>query len=171
MVYYILWRLILLAKISKYYGSGNEIGMQQPQPMKMSTTSPALVSLLLAAKSCIKEVSAIGEAHQLSLDEWLILDALNANEGLTMSQLQQHCVGAASSTTRAVDRMVERALVFREIGQADRRQVFVHISALGKSTYSAMAHELSDIEQQLKQQFADATIAQETLRAVLEKLS
>lgn len=144
--------------------------MQKSQPRKID--SPAvLVPLLRAAKSCFKQVAAAGERHELSVDEWLILDALSSADGLTMSQLQQHCVGAASSITRAVDRMVEHALVFREVGQADRRQVFVHISTLGDSTYTKMSCELGSIEEQLNQELQDANIDPATLKAVLKKFN
>ena len=144
--------------------------MQKSQPTKIDST-PVLIPLLLAAKSCAKEIAAAGERHELSVDEWLILDALSSSDGLTMSQLQQHCVGAASSITRAVDRMVERALVFREVGQADRRQVFVHISTLGDSLYTKFSRELGRVEEQLNQELQDANIDPATLKAVLEKFN
>src|SRR5690625_7389364 len=82
-----------------------------------------------------------------------------------MSQLQQRCVGAASSITRAVDRMVERALVFREVGQADRRQVFVHISTLGGSLYTQFSRERGGVEEELNQERQDADIEPATLTA------
>ena len=144
--------------------------MQKSQPTKLDST-PVLIPLLLAAKSCVKEIAAAGERHELSVDEWLILDALSSSDGLTMSQLQQRCVGAASSITRAVDRMVERVLVFREVGQADRRQVFVHISTLGDSLYTKISRELGRVEELLNQELQDADIDPATLKAVLEKFN
>ena len=67
--------------------------------------------------------------------------------------------------------MVERALVFREVGQADRRQVFVHISTLGDSLYTKISRELGRVEEQLNQELQDADIDPATLKAVLEKFN
>src|SRR5699024_1492141 len=149
-------------------GSGNELDMQKSQPTKIDST-PVLIPLLLAAKSCVKEIAAAGERHEFSVDEWLILDALSSSDGLTMSQLQQRCVGAASSITRAVDCMFVLALVLRGVGQSYSRLVFVHISTLCDSLYTTISRELGRVEVQLNHDLQDADIDPATLTAVLEK--
>src|SRR5699024_8268752 len=132
---------------------------------------PVLIPLLLAAKSCVKEIAAAGERHEFRVDEWLTLDALPSSDGLTMSQLQQRRVGAASSITRAVDRRVELAMSFREVGTAARRQVCVHISMHGDFLCTKSSRELGRVEELLNQERQDAYIDPATLKAVLKKFN
>lgn len=136
-----------------------------------SETPVILRSLLLSMKSCFDMVADTGESHEITPDEWLILDALRKHDGMTMSQLRQNTLSAGSSLTRAVDRMVSRSLVFREVGQADRRQVFVHISDLGRSYHDAMNGDLLILEQAIRDQFSNEDTAPHTFQALLEGIA
>ena len=150
-----------------------EISLESdPAPSDDAAETPVILrSLLLSMKSCLGMVADAGEAHEITPDEWLILDALKKNDGMTMSALRQNALSAGSSLTRAVDRMVSRSLVFREVGQADRRQVFVHISDLGKSYHDALNGDLLILEQAISDQLRNDDLAPHTFQALLEGIA
>lgn len=136
-------------------------------------SSSVLVSLISSMKSCLNAVSVAGQTHDISPEEWLILEALQEKDGLTgltMSEFRKNSIGGASSLTRAVDRLVSRALVFREIGQQDRRQILVHISALGRSVHADMNHDIQKLERDIKEQFLAKGIDPQKLTHVLGEI-
>lgn len=99
-------------------------------------------NLLLGAQAASAALAAIATRHDLTVDDWLILDALDAADGLAMSEISRQTLASGASLTRAVDRLVTRSLVYRTPGAVDRRKVEVRISTLGRERHAAMRDEV-----------------------------
>lgn len=83
--------------------------------------------------------------QDLSLDQWLVLDCLTG-AAQTMTDLADYVGITGPTLTRIIDRLVSKALVYREVEAGDRRKVRVHISARGRTVHAKAADELARIE-------------------------
>lgn len=92
-----------------------------------------------------KEAGVALSAEGLSLDQWLVLDALIGSPQ-TMTDLADYLCITGPTLTRIIDRLVSRALVYREVESGDRRKVRVHIASRGKAAHAKTAEELALIE-------------------------
>ncbi len=95
--------------------------------------------------SAVIEREVAGE--DLTLDDWLVLEALGASPGLTMAELRAQTLTAAPTLTRVVDRLVARAAVFREVDADDRRKVRVNLSKRGAALHSRLLAAVRPAEQ------------------------
>ncbi|BDY30000.1 MarR family winged helix-turn-helix transcriptional regulator [Mycolicibacterium mageritense] len=85
--------------------------------------------------------------EDLTLDDWLTLEALGSSPGLTMAELRAQTLTAAPTLTRVVDRLVARALVFREVDADDRRKVRVNLSKRGAALHTRLLTTIRPAEQ------------------------
>jgi DNA-binding MarR family transcriptional regulator len=68
----------------------------------------------------------------VSVEQWRILRALSDGHGHSMTDLAGAVLMPHPTLTKAVDRLVDDALVYRRQDVADRRRVVVHLSDLGR---------------------------------------
>ena len=69
----------------------------------------------------------------MSLDEYDVLFQLRrAGHPMAMAELADHVLISRPSTTRVVDRLVERGFLERWHDEKDRRRVLVQLSAAGR---------------------------------------
>lgn len=87
--------------------------------------------------------------HGLTLDQWLVLDAL-AGGPQTMTDLADHTCITGPTLTRVVDRLVSIAAVYRELDAADRRKVRVHMAARGRGVHEQSSEILAGIEDEVR---------------------
>ncbi|MDO5629987.1 MAG: MarR family transcriptional regulator [Mobilicoccus sp.] len=80
----------------------------------------------------------------IGVQHWLILDHLAGREGATMGDLAEAAAIPAATVTRAVDRLVDHALVYRSLGVEDRRQVLVRITDRGRGMRDEWSQVLAD---------------------------
>jgi DNA-binding MarR family transcriptional regulator len=73
------------------------------------------------------ELSADG----VSVEQWRILRALSDGRGHTMGDLAEAALMPHPTLTKAVDRLVDSALVYRRQDPTDRRRVAVYLSDRG----------------------------------------
>jgi DNA-binding MarR family transcriptional regulator len=71
-------------------------------------------------------------AEGVTLEQWRILRALSDGHGHSMSDLAETVLMPHPTLTKAVDRLVDDALVYRRQDTADRRRVAVYLSGLGR---------------------------------------
>ncbi|MDJ0458027.1 MarR family transcriptional regulator [Arthrobacter sp. NQ7] len=102
-----------------------------------------------------KKATEALSAEGLSLDEWLVIDALTSAPQ-TMTDLADYLCITGPTLTRIIDRLVSKAFVYREVEPGDRRKVRVHIASRGKAAHSKTAEELAHIEDAVKTAHADA---------------
>ncbi len=74
----------------------------------------------------------------LNVDRWRVLALLCSDGGSSMSHLGERTRITPPSLTRAVDRLVDDALAYREVDFADRRRVLVHVSARGRRVHGRL---------------------------------
>lgn len=86
-------------------------------------------------------------AENLTLDHWMTLEALASTEGLTMAELRDRTGTPAPTLTRVADKLVSLALIYREVGEDDRRKVRVFLSARGKSLHKRVAADIRVAEE------------------------
>lgn len=85
----------------------------------------------------------------LTLDQWLVLDALAGSRGSTMTGLGTDTRLTGPTLTRVVDRLVMTALAFREVDSADRRRVRVYLSPRGRAAHRRVSGKLTELEREL----------------------
>jgi DNA-binding MarR family transcriptional regulator len=71
-------------------------------------------------------------ADDVSVEQWRIVRALSDGHGHSMSDLAEAVLMPHPTLTKAVDRLVDDALVYRRQDGADRRRVAVYLSDLGR---------------------------------------
>ena len=64
-------------------------------------------------------------AHDLTIQQWILLTALWRNDGMTISQLANYYRVKEPTASSLVDRMEAKGLVVRERSTEDRRKVIV----------------------------------------------
>lgn len=85
----------------------------------------------------------------LSLDQWLVIDALAKDGGLTMADLADQAMVTGPTLTRVVDRLVSNAQVYREVDANDRRRIRVYLSRRGRSAHQRIAAKVENVEREL----------------------
>ena len=71
-------------------------------------------------------------AEGVSVEQWRILRALSDGHGHSMTDLAEAVLMPHPTLTKAVDRLVDDAVVYRRQATADRRRVAVYLSDLGR---------------------------------------
>ncbi|WP_280182985.1 MarR family winged helix-turn-helix transcriptional regulator [Nocardia cyriacigeorgica] len=102
-------------------------------------SAPSLTTLLLTTA---RELTAAVERHLaetgLGIDDWLAIATLASAPELTMTELRNRTLTSAPTLSRVTDRLVSKALVFREVDAADRRRVRLHLSKRGTELYQKL---------------------------------
>ncbi|HLT83329.1 MAG TPA: MarR family transcriptional regulator [Phototrophicaceae bacterium] len=115
------------------------------------------------------QADAALRAHDLSYDQWRVLERLALAGPRAMSELRSEARLTGPTLTRVVDRLAETALVYRDVDPADRRRVVVHLSDRGRRLYDALRPDLGRLVRD-----ALAPLSPEeaqTLGRLLERLS
>jgi len=81
--------------------------------------------------------------HDLTVEHFRALRLLAAVEGATVGELAARTGTTPSSTTRLVDRLVERNLAYRRPAPGDRRSVLLTLSDTGREVWEALVLRLS----------------------------
>ncbi|GLW04973.1 transcriptional regulator [Microtetraspora sp. NBRC 13810] len=84
-----------------------------------------------AERSVNRGLSAALAAEDVNVDQWRILQALADGRGHSMGDLAEAALMPHPTLTKAVDRLVDRALVYRGHDPADRRKVAVFLATRG----------------------------------------
>ncbi|QRY63036.1 MarR family transcriptional regulator [Gordonia sp. PDNC005] len=130
----------------------------------LESSTDLVKNLLLGAHATAASLAAIGTNRELTVDEWLILDALGNADGLSMSTLSRRTLASGASLTRAVDKLVTASLVYRAPSATDRRKVEVRISELGRERHAEMSDEVRALDSTLRSLMgADADIVADVL--------
>ncbi|MBF6454618.1 MarR family transcriptional regulator [Nocardia cyriacigeorgica] len=102
-------------------------------------SEPSLTTLLLTTT---RELTAAVEGHLsdtgLGIDDWLVIATLATEPELTMTELRHRTLTSAPTLSRVTDRLVSRALLFREVDAADRRRVRLHLTKRGAELHQKL---------------------------------
>lgn len=87
-------------------------------------------------------IPALAE-HDLTVEHFRALRLLAAVEGATVGELAARTGTTPSSTTRLVDRLVERNLAYRRPAPGDRRSILLTMSDTGREVWQSLVDRLS----------------------------
>jgi len=93
------------------------------------------------------QAEAVLREHDLTYDQWRVLQRLALTGPRTMRELRTEVRLTGPTLTRVVDRLAETALVYRDVDAADRRRVVVHVSDRGRRLHDALRPDVGRIEQ------------------------
>jgi DNA-binding MarR family transcriptional regulator len=96
-----------------------------------------------------RRIEAALTPHQLTIDQWRVLDQLSDGEGHPMSGIATQVVVPGPTLTKIVDRLIESALVYRRVDDADRRRVLVFLSERGHSLHDQIIPVVTQIEREI----------------------
>jgi DNA-binding MarR family transcriptional regulator len=116
--------------------------------------------------SRIEEILA---EEELTLDQWRVLRTLTEAGPLSMSDLGGCTHITGPTVTRVADRLVERALLYRDVDAADRRRVLVHVAERGRALCRTLAPRLDEAERTGLSALSESEAT--TLRRLLERLT
>lgn len=132
-----------------------------------SRTAGSLSLLLTRATRMVTErVAEVLRREGLSLDQWLVVEALAERRGLTMAEIAATTMATGPTLTRIVDHLVLTAVAYREVDPDDRRRVRVYLSTRGRATHRRIAGKVRAVEDDI---LAMAVVG-EDVRATLDRL-
>lgn len=105
--------------------------------------------LAMAMRTVTSRIEAVLKPEGLSLDQWLVIEALAKQRGLTMAELATRTMATGPTLTRVVDRLVSTATAYREVDAEDRRKVRVYLSPRGRLAYRRIATKVRKVERDL----------------------
>ncbi len=68
----------------------------------------------------------------ITVDQWIILDRLNRNDGVSQSEIAGMTLKDAPTVTRIIDLLCKKNLVERTQDNGDRRRLNIRLTAQGK---------------------------------------
>ncbi|WP_033294700.1 MarR family winged helix-turn-helix transcriptional regulator [Amycolatopsis jejuensis] len=117
---------------------------------QLDTAEASLIrTLTRTAREVTLRIEPLLKAEGLTLDGWLVLDALAAGDGLTMTELAGRTLVTGPTLTRVVDRLVTTAAAYREVDVEDRRRVRVYLAPRGRSAHQRASAKLAEVEREL----------------------
>lgn len=125
------------------------------RPVETQSDVRLVRTLTRAARRVTAKVEPVLKSAGLTLDQWLVIDALAAARGSTMTELAAATLVTGPTLTRVTDRLVLTAVAYREVDPADRRRVRVYLSSRGRATHRKVTAKLADLEQTLVADIAD----------------
>ncbi|GAA1973311.1 MarR family transcriptional regulator [Amycolatopsis minnesotensis] len=116
---------------------------------RTAATESLITALTRATRAVTTRIARTLETEDLTLDQWLVVDALSRQRGLAMTDLAERTMATGPTLTRVVDKLVSTAAVYREVDPADRRRVRVYLSPRGRALHKRIAVKVRDAEREL----------------------
>lgn len=76
--------------------------------------------------------------HDVTPEQWIILDELWRNDGLTQLKIAQATFRQQTSTSRILDNLVKRDLVYRASNPFDKRSNLIYLTEKGKGLQKSL---------------------------------
>ncbi|GAA2053211.1 MarR family winged helix-turn-helix transcriptional regulator [Williamsia deligens] len=112
-------------------------------------STPLILLLARAVRAVETRVAEVLADAALSLDQWRVLVVLESADGMTMSDLARASVLSPAGATRAIDALVDRAMVYRRVDPTDRRRVVVFLSAHGVAVIAPILRDVASAEREM----------------------
>jgi DNA-binding MarR family transcriptional regulator len=109
-----------------------------------------------------------GSRHDLTMPAWRSLAVIARYQPLTAKQLAALTSSDAFKVARAIELLVRRGLIRREVDQADRRKAQLSLTAEGHDVYRDIEKFTMRVERELTASLDPLEL--KTLRRVLDKL-
>lgn len=106
--------------------------------------------------------------HDLTVLSWRLLASLSDREGLTVTELCEHCLAKQPTVSKLIDRLERERWVRRRRDPGDRRRVLVVITEAGRRKIAPVLAEARAYDRSI---LDDAPAREvERLRALLRRL-
>ncbi|WP_394824942.1 MarR family winged helix-turn-helix transcriptional regulator [Pendulispora albinea] len=128
-----------------------------------------LRALTRAARTIAVHVEPVLRTEGLTLDQWLVIDALASARGLAMTDLGAATLVTGPTLTRVVDRLILTAVAYREVDATDRRRVRVYLGPRGHATHRRVGAKLAELEEALLQQMETPDVLLAALDDLVEQ--
>lgn len=123
--------------------------------------TPRLVDLLtLMQRRLCRSLDGALASLDLTVDQWRTLRLLAASPGMTMGDLAERLQTTGPTTTRLVDGLVDRALVYRRPSDSDRRRVEAAVSEAGARLLNQAESIAASHEGRLRDELGHAVFAE-----------
>lgn len=99
----------------------------------MTTARAHLAAMLSRVERRVSDrvrVSVL-DAAGLTVEQWRVMCCLSDVDGQSMSSVAEFAAVPTATLTRIVDKLVENALVYRQVDKSDRRRVMIFLSVRG----------------------------------------
>jgi len=106
--------------------------------------------------------------HDLTMPAWRCLAVIARYQPLTAKELATLTSTDAFKVTRAIELLVRRRLIRRDVDKEDRRRASLSLTAEGRTVYKDIEKFTMRLEQELTAEFDQAETAM--LRQILDKL-
>jgi DNA-binding MarR family transcriptional regulator len=111
-------------------------------------------------------------AEDISPEQWRVLNLLVDRAGHPMNEIAGYAMVPAPTLTKIVDRLIDRALVYRRVDSADRRRVLVFLSDRGADMHELLGRQVELAERELTRTLGeqDASQLAELLGRLLDRV-
>ncbi|WP_371779875.1 MarR family winged helix-turn-helix transcriptional regulator [Streptosporangium subroseum] len=97
-----------------------------------------------AERSVNRGLAAAVTAEEITVEQWRILRALADGRGHSMGDLAEAVLMPHPTLTKAIDRLIDRSLVYRGHDPADRRKVAVFLADRGADLLARVEGGVAD---------------------------
>ncbi len=91
----------------------------------------------------------------ITVDQWIILDRLNRNNGLSQREIAETTLKDAPTVTRIIDLLCKKGLVERVQDNGDRRRLRISLTAKGKQKVKEVLPIVQDMREKGWQNLSD----------------
>ncbi|WP_327086381.1 MarR family transcriptional regulator [Nonomuraea sp. NBC_01738] len=128
----------------------------------------SLAYLLSAAERSVNRgLAAALAGEDLGIEQWRILRALADGRGHSMGELAAAVLMPHPTLTKAVDRLIDRALVYRGPSAGDRRRVAVFLGDRGADALTRVEGAVAEHQREIEAAFGRER-TEELMRALEE---
>ena len=96
----------------------------------------------------------------LTADQWVVLQCLHVNDGLTQYEIGQKTYKDAPTLTRIIDKLVQKGLVSRHTNEYDRRKLNIKLTAGGKGKIDEFLPKVIEYRKRIYSNLTDVEIEQ-----------
>lgn len=93
--------------------------------------------------------------YDLTVDQWVLIDHLHRNPGISQNRLGELTTKDAPTVTRIIDLLTKKSLAERRLADADRRKFLIYLTPDGEQLYEALLPLVVEIRRQGWGQLSD----------------
>ncbi|MEZ0540498.1 MarR family winged helix-turn-helix transcriptional regulator [Fibrella arboris] len=93
--------------------------------------------------------------YDLTVDQWVLIDHLHRNPGISQNQLGELTTKDAPTVTRIIDLLTKKSLAERRLADVDRRKFLIYLTPTGEQLYEKLLPLVVEIRRQGWGQLSD----------------
>ena len=136
----------------------------------MAPAKKTVVHMMYTGDFVLNRINSVLKPFELTSQQYNVLRILRGQKGdaVTLSTIQERMINKNSNTTRLIDKLVRKKLVFREIDEENRRKLKIHITKEGKALLEKLDPLVDQVEELTTQNLSVSEM--NTLNQLLEKI-